>query len=385
MNPTAYTESIPPEAVPEMERLPDALYGGSEALVSATDEQILWTRDLPREIPFFKIALLDQLLRRPYHAVRLEGPFNIKQLTQDYRDQTFRSESSINRSGASNIDALLICLGDDVFGCLEWTHFTVYAPTPQAADAAARKFRAYVKPPAQGKARFYIVSMTMTGPDTESVTIERSAPTTTGELALNYGTEFPAWENQWMARMHRTPSGLTILFGPPGCGKTSYLRALMTRLLDKAVFYFVPVSDVEMLTNARFVNFWVEQTNRHKTKQKIAILEDAEELLLTRDEGSRHKVSNLLNIADGFLGDYLKLHVIATTNVPLNKLDPAIVRPGRLIGVREFRRLTREEAQLLAQAKGLALPDQRDFSLAELYCAGADADRVGQQQRIGFA
>ena len=368
-----------------MERLPDALYGGSEVMEAPDDYDSLWGRFMPREIPFFKVALLDQLLRRPYHTVTLEGPINVQQLDQDHRDRMFRSETSINRRGKSKIDRLLLCLGDGVFGYLDGDSFKLYAPTPQAAESAALQFRRYVKPQSQGKPYFYIISVNPEGPNTETVSIERSAPVSTGELALNYGADFPAWEQQWMARMHRTPSGLTILFGPPGCGKTSYLRALMTRLLETAVFYFVPVSEAEMLSNPRFVSFWVQQTSRHKSKQKIAILEDAEELLLARDEGSRNKVSNLLNIADGFLSEHLKLHVIATTNVPISKLDPAIIRPGRLIGVREFRRLNREEALRLAQAKGLDLPDQRDFSLAELYCAGAETAHVGQQPTIGFA
>jgi SpoVK/Ycf46/Vps4 family AAA+-type ATPase len=241
-----------------------------------------------------------------------------------------------------------------------------------------------VKPQRADTPCFYVICINELRPETQTVTVERSAPVTLEELALNYGPDFPAWEIEWITRMSRHPSGLTILFGPPGCGKTSYLRALMTRLLGKAVFYFVPVSEVEMLSNPRFVSFWMKETKRHQKKQKIAILEDAEELLLPRDGGSRDRVSNLLNIADGFLGDHLKLHVLATTNVPIGRLDPAIMRPGRLVGVREFRRLSREEALRVAEAKGLNLPDQPDFSLAELYCAHADIALFGRQ-RIGFA
>jgi hypothetical protein len=129
----------------------------------------------------------------------------------------------------------------------------------------------------------------------------------------------------------------------------------------------------------------VNQTRQQQRKIKIAILEDAEELLLPRENGSREKVSNLLNIGDGLLGDHLRLHVIATTNVPLGNLDPAVVRPGRLIGAREFRRLTRDEACRLALAKGLELPEQSDFSLAELYCGCADTPALGKDRKIGFA
>ena len=114
-------------------------------------------------------------------------------------------------------------------------------------------------------------------------------------------------------------------------------------------------------------------------------MEDAENLLLPRDAGSQTDVSNLLNIGDGFLGEHLKLHVIATTNSPVRQLDPALLRPGRLMGTREFRRLTRREAQRLAEAKGLALADQNDYSLAELYCGGASGPALNADRQVGFA
>jgi energy-coupling factor transporter ATP-binding protein EcfA2 len=385
MNPINLNPSTPQAAVSGVAQLPEALFGGTEALEDPTGGVSLWNRYHPREIPFFKVALMDQLLKRPYHAVMLEGPFNNKQMAQDYREQTFRSETSINRTGTPSIERLLLCLGNGLFAYLDESGLKVYAPTPLAAEAAAQEFRHYVRPPDERKPHFHVISMMPEGPCAESVPIERSAPVSTEDLALNYGQDFPLWEQQWRERMSKVPSGLTILFGPPGCGKTSFLRALMSRLIETAVFYFVPASEAEMLSNPRFVNFWMRQTARYKGRQKIAILEDADELLLMRDEGSRAKVSNLLNIADGFLGEHLRLHVIATSNEPISKLDPAIVRPGRLLGMREFRRLSREEAIRLAEAKGLVVPEQRDFSLAELYCGGNDTARVDQQQRIGFA
>ena len=178
---------------------------------------------------------------------------------------------------------------------------------------------------------------------------------------------------------------MTILHGPPGCGKTSYLLGLMARLVGKFEFYYIPVSAFDVLSSPNFVSFWIEQQENARCNHRIAILEDAEELLLPRDAGSREKVSNLLNIGDGFLGQHLKLHVVATTNSAMRKVDPAMLRPGRLMGSREFRRLTRHEAQRLAEAKGLSLPDQNDFSLAELYCGAVASPMSNSDRHVGFA
>ena len=215
--------------------------------------------------------------------------------------------------------------------------------------------------------------------------MEQAGPINEQELALHYGTDFVDWERTWIERLRQRRSGVSILFGPPGCGKTLYLRGLMSRLIGKFEFYYIPVSALDVLSNPSFVAFWIEQKGDGCGKHRIAILEDSEELLQPRDEGSQTKVSNLLNIGDGFLGDHLNLHVIATTNSPMRQLDPTLLRPGQLTGAREFRRLTRPEAQQLAQAKGLALPDQQDFSLAELYCGAVIKPAFNAGRQIGFA
>ncbi len=225
----------------------------------------------------------------------------------------------------------------------------------------------------EARPHFFVVSITGEGAIAESVVVQRPAPVTQEELALNYGDGFVEWEEQWLRIVRKRPSGVTILHGAAGTGKTSFIRALMSRLLGQAVFFIVPVSEIELLSSPKFVRFWIDETRRHKGRIKFAVLEDSEDLLLPRDPGSREKVSSLLNIADGLLGDHLRLHVLATTNVPVSQLDPAIARPGRLAGVREFRCLTRAEAQRLANAKGLSLPDADRITLAQVYSASRTA------------
>jgi hypothetical protein len=158
----------------------------------------------------------------------------------------------------------------------------------------------------------------------------------------------------------------------------------MARFIDRFVFYYLPLSSFEVLSAPHFVGFWLDQNRRHNPKAKLVIIEDAENLLLPRDERSRAQVSNLLNIGDGFLGEHLKLHVVATTNAPMRRLDEAVLRPGRLMGTREFRRLTRAEALRLAQAKGLKLVDGSDsWSLAEVY--NGKPEVLAPEPNVGFS
>jgi hypothetical protein len=73
-------------------------------------------------------------------------------------------------------------------------------------------------------------------------------------------------------------------------------------------------------------------------------------------------------------------------NVPMASLDPAMTRPGRLMGAREFPRLSRASALRLAEAKGIHLvPEQADYSLAEIYGRAPLAAKLQKARRLGFA
>ncbi|OHE89465.1 MAG: hypothetical protein A3G75_08265 [Verrucomicrobia bacterium RIFCSPLOWO2_12_FULL_64_8] len=67
------------------------------------------------------------------------------------------------------------------------------------------------------------------------------------------------------------------------------------------------------------------------------------------------------------LGDALGLQVVCTLNCELADLDPALLRPGRLVAHRDFCPLTNDEARRLADALGLPPPAGSQVSLAEFF------------------
>ena len=376
--------------LPELEPLPDALIGGPELLDDDEAGAVAAATYLERSIfthpdtSFFNLPVFYQLRQRPYHRVNLQGPFDTRRLAHDYQQYLYRSEVACLQPYQPAIESLLLCLGQGVFVLYEGGDLTVFAPTPQAAARVAADFRRYVKPLMKAKPGFYLVSLRADGPQTELVGVDACPTADAEELALHYGADFGAWEQQWLARLAQRHSGVTILFGPPGVGKTSYLKMLMARFIERFAFYYMPLSSFDLLSAPQFVAFWLDQNQRHKGKAKLAIIEDAENLLLPRDEHSRAQVSNLLNIGDGFLGEHLKLHVVATTNTSVRRLDEAVLRPGRLMGTHEFRRLTLAEALRLAQAKGLTLADASDtWSLAEIYHGQPEV--LAPEPNVGFS
>lgn len=383
--PNSATNAIPDSVLPEADARPDACLGG-EPLSAGTSELFHWGLFPLPELSLFNLPVYERMRRCSYHKAVLEGPFDLQRLVRDYRNQLYRSSVGHQRNAPAQVDNLLFEMGEGRFVVYEDQRLIVLASTPQAAHELASALKKYEKPVVGNTAGFYLVSLAPDGiPYTQDVPVQSTATTNAEDLQLHYGDDFIGWENDWLAQLERRRSGVTLLFGPPGCGKTSYLRAMMARFISRFVFYYVPVSSFDILSSPHFVGFWLKENRQAKDRIKLVIVEDAEEMLLPRDEHSRAKVSNLLNIGDGFMGEHLKLHVIATTNTPMQRLDPALLRPGRLMGTREFRRLSRDAALRLAQAKGLTMPDQADASLAELYNRAPDLGALMASPKVGFA
>ena len=175
------------------------------------------------------------------------------------------------------------------------------------------------------------------------------------QLSLFYGSGMPAWVDRWLELMQQRRYGLTVLTGAPGTGKTTLIRSLAQWLCATHMFYFMPAARFVGIESGEIVNFWADE-NRHSKLRKILILEDAESVLQRRAEDNREKVASLLNLTDGMMGDALGLHVVCTLNCDLSDLDPALLRPGRLIGQRELGPLPVEEARRLATHLGRPSP-----------------------------
>lgn len=204
-----------------------------------------------------------------------------------------------------------------------------------------------------------------------NLTVER-IPVTLGQtvarehLNLYYREGAVTWADAWINTLNTRRYGLTVLTGAPGTGKTTLLRSLAHWLVETHVFYFVPAARFACVESGEIVTFWANE-NRNSKLRKVLILEDAESVLLRRRDDNREKVATLLNLTDGMLGDALGLHVVCTLNSDLADLDPALLRPGRLVAHRDFELLDRSEAQKLAGHLRVPAPAGERVSLAEFF------------------
>lgn len=129
----------------------------------------------------------------------------------------------------------------------------------------------------------------------------------------------------------QSPSGrIVIMKGTPGTGKTHLVRALLLEVPD-AMFVLISPDVVKNLAGPELLPLLMNYRG-NSTGPIVLILEDADKCLVSRetDKEDISSIQAILNLGDGILGSLLDLRIVATTNAAEFKMDPAILRPGRL-------------------------------------------------------
>jgi hypothetical protein len=197
------------------------------------------------------------------------------------------------------------------------------------------------------------------------------------DIGLYYADDFAEVNRSIQQRLNKdNDKGIVLLHGIPGTGKTTYLRYLIGRLKKKVLF--VPPTVAEHITDPGFINLLIENPN------SVLIIEDAENIIMDRRGNNSSAVSNLLNISDGLLADCLNVQIICTFNNELSRVDPALMRKGRLIARYEFGPLNVAKAQALSDKLGFNTRIGRPMTLAEITNQHEQSYETKTYQRIGF-
>jgi hypothetical protein len=282
-------------------------------------------------------------------------------------------------------DEVIFQFGEGAFLHVDSTMVTGYAETYEEAERLILDFvGSYGQKKPAGAGSFQLLRLeNFDQIQCENVMLEAEAVLSDEAFALHYPHGTAQWHRTFVENLVHRKSGLAILEGSPGTGKTSYLRHLMGQLKQSHRFYFIPPTSRSIVADPEFIGFWSKQRKRYPSLKLVVILEDADAALMTRDSDNREQVTAILNLSDGMMADFLHLQIICTMNCSASDIDQALLRPGRLITHRVFQRFDVNQANALAASLGKTLRPAPDYSLAEVF-TDEESEAV-PRPRLGFA
>lgn len=168
--------------------------------------------------------------------------------------------------------------------------------------------------------------------------------------------------SEYLKQYLASEASILMLSGPPGTGKTTLLRHL---ICENKLAAHVVYDEQLMSNDAVFQSFLFGEDG------DIMIIEDADTIITSRERDNNKLMARFLNVSDGLIKLPNKKLVFTTNISDFNKVDTALLRPGRCFGILHTRALNLTEAQAAAKVAGLAIPiEKKEYTLGDLFNEG---------------
>lgn len=176
-------------------------------------------------------------------------------------------------------------------------------------------------------------------------------------------------------RFMDSDASILLLIGPPGTGKTTFIRGLLQHTKQSALVTY----DSALLEKDYVFASFVEGD------RSIMVLEDADNFLGTRSEGN-NMMHKFLNVGDGLVSTKNKKMIFSTNLPSVQDIDPALIRPGRCFDIVNFSLFNQHQADLLVKKLGVEIQSKPNtlYSLADIFFNQTATVKVARP-KIGFA
>lgn len=181
---------------------------------------------------------------------------------------------------------------------------------------------------------------------------------------------------EYYDRYLQSSSSILLLIGPPGTGKTTFIRGLLHYASKNAIVTY----DEKILERDYVFSRFIED------EVGVMVIEDADNFLKSRSEGNT-MMHRFLNVGDGLISVRGK-KLIFSTNLPsVRDIDPALIRPGRCFDVVSFDNYTLEEAEKISKKLNVKFDRKENktdkYSLAEIFFKQKNSNPK-QTVKMGF-
>ena len=185
------------------------------------------------------------------------------------------------------------------------------------------------------------------------------------------GESLESYYDRYMA----SSANILLLIGPPGTGKTTFIRGLLAHTNSSAIVSY----DANILDKDGFFARFIESDDN------VMVLEDSDAFLKPRSDGNT-MMHRFLNVGDGLVTTKGKKMIFSTNLPSVRDIDSALTRPGRCFDIVEFKPLSLWDANKLAEQLGGTVPERKggeviEFSIAEIFNTQTNKPTV---KKVGF-
>ena len=173
-------------------------------------------------------------------------------------------------------------------------------------------------------------------------------------------------------RYMQSSANILLLIGPPGTGKTTFIRGLLSHTNSSAIVSY----DANILDKDSFFAHFIE------SDESVMVLEDSDAFLAPRTDGNT-MMHRFLNVGDGLVTTKGKKMIFSTNLPSVRDIDTALTRPGRCFDIITFDTLNAEQANKLADKLEVKLPEVKDsYSIAEVF--NEQQHKPKEKRKVGF-